>query len=307
MKSQDRLGLKSALNRAAADDVTSWLIWIAGTAAAGALIKTLIDRHNSCAKAIADLLKQENITMDALKALFENWHQYKCNRRGGRPSEILKIDARKTQKLIEKIAKLSNCTPEGAMLALKHILGNALSPGMEQDLKDAIDRYLNAQTAANAALIASALAAIYASAQCLTSQCVKFVLYTQYLKQKFPGVELAEDVLEGIAYLIAAIIAIKVLIATSPMTAGAAGLTALLATYQTALANELESTGLAKPGQAQDLMQEILVEAEQQECQGDIIEEGSPNENPASDSEGPPPSGNFVGEMENNNDIRGVD
>jgi len=306
MKSRDTLGLKHALNKVAADDTTSWLLWLGGTTISAALIKLLVDRYNSCAKAIADLLKQEKITIDTLKQLFELWHQYNCNMRSGSPSNILRGDARKVRRLLEKIAKLSNCTPEASMLALKHILGNALTPGMEQDLRDAIGRYLNAETAANAALIAAAIGAVYTGAQCLVSECVKIVIYTQYLKQKFPGVELAEDVLEGIAYLIAAIIAIKALIATSPGTAAAAGLTALLATYQTALANDLESAGLVKPGQSLNLMQEILVEAEQQECQGDTIEE-APNDNPAPDREGPPPSGNFVGEMEKGNDIRGVD
>lgn len=294
-----KIQLKASLNRIVADEESSFYNWWGITGAAASLLAAagiaLWQNYNSCARALANLMKEEGITAKQLADLIDIFHQYMCNREAGSARDIQRGEARKFKRFFEKLIKLRQCKGAAAVLAIKALLGNRVTPEIENRLKDLIDDY---NASASAAALAAALALINGlvdSAVCAQTACAKLVGLMGMLRIRFASLyDLQDDILSGIAAIALAIVAIKAAIAAAPTAAVAAALTALLATYQTALAQELENAGIPAD-QIESVTNDVLADAVNADCSGaapsseDTIEE-SPNEKPTEDSK-PPASG----------------
>jgi hypothetical protein len=308
MRPKDTIRLKATLNRIAADEGWSWQEYLGYGGAAGiavGVIWLLVNRYTSCGKAIADALKEAGMTADTLRSLWEDYVDYRCKARNNAPRGIVKEDALKFKAIIEKLVQLKNC--KGAILfdTLKELLGKSFSPGQEGELRGALDRW--SQDAGDAAGLAAILLSIYGAIKCTASTCVTYSVYFEHLRHKYLGA--TDEVLEYIAYILAAIVAVKVLIATAPVAATAAAAAALLATYQTALASELERAGIVEQGQGAAEVDTLLSEVEPLKCQEATEDVSDTSDTQTTDPQGPPPSGNLLenGDIEGVNDIKGVD
>lgn len=295
-----KIQLKASLNKIAANDRSSYDDWIGATGTGLAVILSIAgliwERHNTCAKALKRLLEEEGITLKDLAYLIEIFNQYMCNRQSGTPREVQREDARKFKKFFEKLIKLRQCKGEAAVLAIKAALGDKLTAEGEKRLKDLIDQYnVTGAAAALAAALAMISDLIDTGTACAQITCAKLVGLMGMLRIKFADLyEIEEDILSSIAAIALAIVALKLAIVAAPTAAVAAALTAVLATYQTALAQELESAGIPSD-QIERVTKEILEAAENVDCSGAAPEEETtveeaPNEKPTEDSK-PPASG----------------